>query len=123
LANVREERVVHDERHAGASGDHDQAEHVESARFRRCAEGAKKQTACDGAGNAKPEVSHETVARSDEKLAGKEARYQPDKNPSSNFPAEALKAKKLKEIRLELVYIPSPYKEETLNFVVSVGGR
>jgi hypothetical protein len=37
------------------------------------------------------------------------------------FPAEALKAKKLKEIRLELAYIPSPYREETVNFVVSIG--
>jgi uncharacterized membrane protein YeaQ/YmgE (transglycosylase-associated protein family) len=39
------------------------------------------------------------------------------------FPAEALKAKKLKEIRLELAYIPSPYHEETVNFIVSIGGR
>jgi hypothetical protein len=39
------------------------------------------------------------------------------------FPAEALKAKKLKEIRLELTYIPSPYKEETVNFTVSIGGQ
>jgi uncharacterized membrane protein YeaQ/YmgE (transglycosylase-associated protein family) len=37
------------------------------------------------------------------------------------FPAEALKAKKLKEIRLELAYIPSPYREETVSFVVSIG--
>jgi hypothetical protein len=37
------------------------------------------------------------------------------------FPAEALKAKKLKEIRLELTYIPSPFKEETVNFTVSIG--
>ena len=39
------------------------------------------------------------------------------------FPAEALKAKMLKEIRLELVYIPSPYKEESAKFVVSIGGQ
>ncbi len=38
----------------------------------------------------------------------------------AEFPADALKAKKLKEIRLELAYIPSPYKEETVNFVVSI---
>lgn len=38
-----------------------------------------------------------------------------------DFPAEALKARKLKEIRLELAYIPSPYHEETVNFVVSIG--
>lgn len=37
------------------------------------------------------------------------------------FPVEALKAKKLKEIRLELAYIPSPFREETVNFVVSIG--
>jgi uncharacterized membrane protein YeaQ/YmgE (transglycosylase-associated protein family) len=37
------------------------------------------------------------------------------------FPAEALKAKKLKEIRFEFAYIPSPYREETVNFVVSIG--
>jgi hypothetical protein len=40
-----------------------------------------------------------------------------------DFPAEALKAQKLKEIRLELAYIPSPYREETVNFTVSIGGQ
>ena len=40
-----------------------------------------------------------------------------------DFPAEALKAKKLKEIRLEFAYIPSPYKEETVNFIVAIGGQ
>jgi uncharacterized membrane protein YeaQ/YmgE (transglycosylase-associated protein family)/uncharacterized protein with FMN-binding domain len=38
-----------------------------------------------------------------------------------DFPAEALKAQKLKEIRLELAYIPSPYREETVHFIVSIG--
>src|SRR5712691_10537017 len=37
------------------------------------------------------------------------------------FPAEALKAKKLKEILLELAYIPPPYREESINFTVSIG--
>lgn len=41
----------------------------------------------------------------------------------AEFPVAALKAKKLKEIRLDLSYIPSPYKEETLKFVVSIGGQ
>ena len=41
----------------------------------------------------------------------------------AEFPGEALKAKTLKEIRLELTYIPSPFKEETLNFTVSIGGQ
>ena len=40
-----------------------------------------------------------------------------------DFPAEALKAKKLKEIRLELAYIPSPYKEDSVNFTVVIGGQ
>jgi uncharacterized membrane protein YeaQ/YmgE (transglycosylase-associated protein family) len=40
-----------------------------------------------------------------------------------DFPAAALKAGTLKEIRLELAYIPSPYHEETVNFVVSIGGQ
>src|SRR5256712_10306923 len=37
------------------------------------------------------------------------------------FPAEALKANRLKAIRLEFAYIPSSYREETVNFAVSVG--
>jgi hypothetical protein len=37
------------------------------------------------------------------------------------FPVEALTANKLKEIRLELSYIPSPFREETVNFTVSIG--
>lgn len=40
-----------------------------------------------------------------------------------DFPVEALKAKKLKEIRLGLSYIPSPFKEEKLDFTVSIGGQ
>ena len=41
----------------------------------------------------------------------------------AEFPAAALKTKKLKEIRLELSYIPTPFKQETLNFTVSIGGQ
>ena len=40
-----------------------------------------------------------------------------------DFPADALKAKKLKEIRLELAYIPTSYKTETINFTVAIGGQ
>ena len=40
-----------------------------------------------------------------------------------DFPAAALKAKKLKEIRIELTYIPSSYKLQTANFSVSIGGQ
>jgi hypothetical protein len=41
----------------------------------------------------------------------------------AEFPVEALKLKKLKDIRIELSYIPSAYKEEALNFPVSIGGK
>jgi len=37
------------------------------------------------------------------------------------FPVEALRANRLKDIRLELVYVPSPFREETVNFTVSIG--
>jgi hypothetical protein len=40
-----------------------------------------------------------------------------------DFPAAALKSKKLKEIRIELAYIPSPYKLQTANFAVSIGSQ
>jgi hypothetical protein len=39
------------------------------------------------------------------------------------FPAEALKAKTLKDIRFALAYVPSAYKQEMLNFPVSIGGQ
>ncbi len=38
------------------------------------------------------------------------------------FPAAALKDKKLGDIRLELTYIPTPYKEETITIRVGVAG-
>jgi hypothetical protein len=40
-----------------------------------------------------------------------------------DFPASALKASKLKEIRIELAYIPSSYKLQTAAFPVSIGGQ
>jgi uncharacterized membrane protein YeaQ/YmgE (transglycosylase-associated protein family) len=39
------------------------------------------------------------------------------------FPADALKAARLSEIRLDLAYTTSPYREETVRFPVSIGGR
>jgi uncharacterized membrane protein YeaQ/YmgE (transglycosylase-associated protein family) len=39
------------------------------------------------------------------------------------FPAQALKPNGLKEIRLEFAYIPSAYREETVNIPVSIGAR
>jgi hypothetical protein len=41
----------------------------------------------------------------------------------ADFPVAALKAKNLKEVRLELAFIPSQFREETLNFTVSIGGQ
>ena len=40
-----------------------------------------------------------------------------------DFPAEALKASTLKTIRVNLAYVPSPYREETANLPVSIGGK
>lgn len=41
----------------------------------------------------------------------------------AEFPAAALKTKRLKEIRVELQYIPSAYRQETMNFGVSIGAQ
>jgi hypothetical protein len=58
---------------------------------------------------------------------GSSERLDPGQNVTqmmdAEFPVEALKAKKLKEIRLELSYIPSPFKQQALNFVVSISGQ
>ena len=55
---------------------------------------------------------------------GSQERLDPGQDASqpveAEFPVEALKAKRLKEIRLELQYIPSAYKQETMNFGVSI---
>jgi hypothetical protein len=40
-----------------------------------------------------------------------------------DFPAEALKAARLKEIRLELTYTTAPYREATVRLPVSIGAR
>jgi hypothetical protein len=41
----------------------------------------------------------------------------------AEFPVAALKAKSPKEARLELAFIPSQFREETLHFTVSIGGQ
>jgi hypothetical protein len=55
---------------------------------------------------------------------GSQERLDPGQDASqtveAEFPVEALKMKRLKEIRLELLYIPSAYKQETMNFGVSI---
>jgi len=40
-----------------------------------------------------------------------------------DFPAEALKQDMLKDIRLEITYLPSAFKQETVNLAVSIGGQ
>jgi hypothetical protein len=58
---------------------------------------------------------------------GSSERLDPGQNVSRtvdvDFPIEALKAKKLKDIRLEFSYIPSQFKAEKLDFTVSLGGQ
>ena len=39
------------------------------------------------------------------------------------FPAAGLKANAVKSIRLNLAYVPSPYREETASFAVSIGEK
>lgn len=39
---------------------------------------------------------------------------------SVDFPAEALKANRLKEIRVDLTYMPTPFKEQSISFSASV---
>jgi hypothetical protein len=55
---------------------------------------------------------------------GSQERLDPGQDASqpveAEFPAEALKGKRLKEIRLELSYIPSAYRQETMSFGVSI---
>jgi hypothetical protein len=40
-----------------------------------------------------------------------------------DFPADALKAKRLKEIRPELVFLPLSHRAETVYFNVAIGGQ
>jgi hypothetical protein len=70
-------------------------------------------------GRTEPLIKFATYGSTDRLDPGQDATQSVD----VDFPAEALKAKKLKEIRLELAYIPSPYKEETVNFTVVIGGQ
>ena len=55
---------------------------------------------------------------------GSQERLDPGQDASqtveAEFPVAALKMKRLKEIRLELQYIPSAYRQETMNFGVSI---
>ena len=60
-----------------------------------------------------------TYGSSDRLDPGQDATHALD----AEFPAAALKAKNLKEIRLALTYTPSPYREELLNFSVSIGAQ
>jgi hypothetical protein len=44
-------------------------------------------------------------------------------NVDADFPGAALQAKTLREVRLDLSFVPSQFKEEALNFKVSIGGK
>jgi hypothetical protein len=58
---------------------------------------------------------------------GSSDRLDPGQNTTQavdvDFPVAALKAKNLKDIRVDLSYIPSQFKEEKLSFAVSIGGQ
>ena len=71
-------------------------------------------------GRTEPTITAGSSYGSSERLdPGQEATQSVD----AAFPVEALKAKKLKEIRIELSYIPAPFEEVKLDFVVSIGGQ
>lgn len=67
------------------------------------------------------------VIKMNPQYGSSEQRLDPGEDTSqpidAEFPAEALKAKRLKDIRVEFSYVPSPYREEALNFGVSIGGQ
>ena len=50
-----------------------------------------------------------------------QARARADRGSPPPAPAAALKAATLKEIRLELAFITSPYREGTVYFPVTIG--
>ena len=50
---------------------------------------------------------------------GQEVSY----NVDADFPAAALQAKNLREVRLDVAFVPSQFKEEALNFKVSIGAQ
>jgi hypothetical protein len=65
------------------------------------------------------EVAAQTYSKVDRLDPGQESIHTVD----ADFPVAALKAKNLKEVRLDLSFIPSQFKEETLSFSVSIGGQ
>jgi len=66
------------------------------------------------------QVASQSYSSSPDRLdPGQESKHTVD----AEFPAAALTAKNLKEVRLELSFIPSQFKEEALNFRVSIGGQ
>lgn len=68
---------------------------------------------------SEPTVKFSTYGSSERLDPGQDATQALD----VEFPAEALKARRLRDIRLELAYIPSPYREEIVNFTVSISGQ
>ena len=56
-----------------------------------------------------------------------ERRLEPGQESSQSveteFPADALNAKRLREIRIDVSYLPSPYREDALSFPVTIGGK
>jgi len=64
-------------------------------------------------------IKSDSYGSSSERLdPGQEA----TKSVDVDFPAEALKPKTLTDIRLELMYLPSAYKDETVDLAVTIGG-
>lgn len=65
-----------------------------------------------------PELRFQSTHNAAERLDPGQEATQP---VEVDFPTAALKDRKLKEIRIELAYIPSSYKVQTSTFAVSIG--
>lgn len=66
---------------------------------------------------AEPQIRFTSYGNNDRLDPGQDA----TQNVSVEFPVAALKASQLKEILLDLVYLPSAYKQDTSRMPVSIG--
>jgi len=66
-----------------------------------------------------PAIAYSSYGESNTLNPGKET----TQSLNMDFPSRALKAKTLKDIRVDLAYTETPYKGETLSFPVTVGGK
>lgn len=69
-------------------------------------------------GDSRTDASFKFTACGSERLDPGQEAVQP---VDVAFPAEALEARKLMGLRVEIAYVPSPYRVEGISFAVSIG--